>query len=218
MSTRRAAKRRPSLLVLAGVNGSGKSSSGGAILRRHGLIWFNPDAFARKLVGLGWSRDAADSAAWHYGKGKLEEAMRQRTDFAFETTLGGRTMTGLLSAAAKTHEIVILFFGLMSVEQHIARVKLRVEHGGHDIPEERIRTRWTRSRENLIALLPRLAVLQLFDNSVDAAPGDDIPVPKLVLEMRDGQVLRPAADDRHALLQVPHWAKPIVAAALKAVR
>ena len=202
-------------MVLAGVNGSGKSSSGGALLRRHGLSWFNPDMLATKLVGLGWSREDANGAAWSYGKRKLEEAMAERSDFAFETTLGGTTMASLLKAAAKTHDITMFFFGLASVEQHVARVKLRVRYGGHDIPEPLIRARWARSRENLVSLLPALSDLQLFDNSTEAAPGEDIPAPKLVLDIRGGDVRWPKADDREALEAVPDWAKPIVAAALK---
>jgi predicted ABC-type ATPase len=50
-----------------------------------------------------------------------------------------------------------MFCGLASVQIHIARVKLRVRHGGHDIPEEQIRNRWETSRQNLIEPAPRLA-------------------------------------------------------------
>ena len=64
MSAKRARK-RPSVVVLAGVNGAGKSSVGGAMLHEHGLTWFNPDAFSRELVARGgFGKDAADAAAW----------------------------------------------------------------------------------------------------------------------------------------------------------
>lgn len=210
------APKRPVILVLAGVNGAGKSSVGGAILEAQGLTWFNPDAFARELAARsGANKDVADSAAWAQGKAQLEAAIANGTSFAFETTLGGSTITHLPGEASATHDVVMIFCGLASVQRHIDRVKLRVRHGGHDIPEEMIRRRWDSARRNLITLLPRLARLQLFDNSTEAAPGDDIPFPVLVLEMEDGRVLSPRRGDAAALGAVPAWAKPIVAAALR---
>lgn len=210
------ARKHPTLLVLAGVNGAGKSSVGGAMLQEHGLTWFNPDTFSRELMARsGINKDAADAAAWAYGKARLEAAIADRTDFAFETTLGGSTMTRLIDTAAATNDVAMIFCGLDSLERHVARVRLRVRHGGHDIPEARIRSRWSSARRNLIALLPRLAQLQLFDNSQEAAPGADIPEPVLLLEMKDGRVLHPGRDDVAALEATPDWVKPIVEAALR---
>jgi predicted ABC-type ATPase len=210
------ARKRPFILVLAGVNGAGKSSVGGGILSAHGLPWYNPDSFARELMARnGSSRDEADADAWAYGKAQLEAAMAEQTNFAFETTLGGTTIPRLLGEAARTHDVVMIFVGLASVDMHLGRVKLRVAQGGHDIPEERIRRRWISSRQNLIALLPRLAQLQVFDNSAEADLGEDVPFPLLVLEMKDGRVLHPGRDDLQALEATPDWAKPIVAAAFR---
>jgi predicted ABC-type ATPase len=216
-----AQRARPVIFVLAGVNGAGKSSVGGAILKEHGLKWFNPDAFSRQRVAQGVGKDAADAEAWAYGKSRLEAAIAGGTDFALkttlgETTLGGNTITALLARAAATHDVVMIFCGLESVESHIARVALRVRHGGHDIPEQRIRERWTRARGNLISLLPHLKALQAFDNSLEAAPGKTIPPPRLVLETAAGRVLHPAPGDLAALKATPGWAKPIVEAALAA--
>lgn len=204
------------IFVLAGVNGAGKSSIGGAMLQEHGLIWFNPDVFSRELMARSSvSKDIADSDAWTYGKARLEAAIAGGTSFAFETTLGGSTIAQLIGEAAATHDVVMIFYGLDSVERHIERVRLRVRHGGHDIPEERIRKRWMSSRQNLIALLPRLAGLQVFDNSQEARPGADIPEPLLVLEMKGGRVLYPKRDDIEALQATREWAKPIVEAAFR---
>jgi predicted ABC-type ATPase len=209
-------RKRPFIFVLAGVNGAGKSSVAGDILKEHGLAWFNPDAYARELIArTGCARNEADATAWAYGKGRLEAALAEGTDYAFETTLGGETISRLLAKASETHDVQMLYCGLDSVEKHIARVRLRVEHGGHDIPESRIRARWTSSRENLIALLPRLSHLEVFDNSADVAPGEPLPDPKLVLEMKRGVVLYPPLDDATACDAIPDWAKPVVAAAFR---
>lgn len=210
------APERPFILVLAGVNGAGKSSVGGSILKSHGLAWFNPDAFARELMARsGLARDLADREAWGHGKARLEAAIANATSFAFETTLGGNTISRLLRQAAATHDVIMLFCGLVSVQMHIDRVRLRVRHGGHDVPDTMIRRRWDSSRRNLIELLPRLAHLQVFDNSREAAPGADVPFPELVLETRHGRVLHPDRGDVAALRAIPDWAKPIVAAAFR---
>ena len=208
---------RPFIFVLAGVNGAGKSSVGGALLRHHGLDWFNPDTYARELVReLRMDIREANARAWDYGKRSLEAAIANRTNHAFETTLGGSTISGLLATASETHAIVMLYCGLASPELHIARVALRVAHGGHHIAEEKIRERCGTSRLNLIKLLPRLSRLQVFDNSTDVEPGQEIGDPALVLDFKDGDVLVPDASDPAAMTAVPPWARPIVEAALKA--
>jgi len=207
---------RPFIFVLAGVNGAGKSSVGGALLAEHGLAWFNPDTYARELVALlGLPVGEANARAWQQGRMQLETAIATGRNFAFETTLGARTIPELLAKAADTHDVVMLFCGLDSIEAHMRRVKARVAVGGHDIPEAKIRERWTASRLNLIRLLPRLARLQVFDNSVEAAPGKPIPNPVLVLETVKGHVLFPGPEDHAALDATPEWARPVVQAAFE---
>ncbi|RZL87470.1 MAG: hypothetical protein EOP82_26290 [Variovorax sp.] len=211
-----AAKGRPFILVLAGVNGAGKSSVGGAMLADHGLTWFNPDSLAREMAArLGLKTGEANGRAWQVGRAQVDAAIANGTNYAFETTLGASTIPALLAKAADTHDVVMLFCGLQSPELHIRRVRLRVACGGHDIPEPKIRERWVASRINLIRLMPRLARLQVFDNSAEAAEGQDIPDPVLVLEMVEGQLTFPAPDDTAALHATPEWARPIVQAAIE---
>jgi predicted ABC-type ATPase len=207
---------RPFILVLAGVNGAGKSSVGGALIAAAGLAWFNPDAYARELAAQsGIDLTEANARAWEYGRAHLEAAIREGTNHAFETTLGGNTITAMLAQAARTHDVLVLFCGLSTPEQHIARVRLRVAHGGHPISEAKIRERWTTSRANLIGLLPRLARLQVFDNSGEAKPGADIPDPVLLLDMAGGEIFAPDVNDAAALRAIPQWARPIVEAAFE---
>ncbi|CAA2110559.1 AAA family ATPase [Variovorax paradoxus] len=211
-----AAAERPFILVLAGVNGAGKSSVGGALVTELGLSWFNPDSFARELVAqLGLTAEEANAWAWNFGRERLEAAIAQGHNYAFETTLGANTIPTLLAGAAATHDVVMIFCGLSSPEQHMARVRARVARGGHDIPEAKIRERWTASRANLINLLPKLARLQVFDNSAEAPQGGDIEDPVLVLEMAAGHLVFPQPDDAQALAATPAWARPIVQAAIE---
>jgi predicted ABC-type ATPase len=132
----------PCIWVLAGTNGAGKSSIGGAMFTESGEVYFNPDEAAQAILRAnpGISQSEANSAAWHEGKRLLERAVHERHDFAFETTLGGRTIRSLLDGAiASGCEVRIWYAGLKSPELHIARVRSRVSKGGHDIPEATIR-------------------------------------------------------------------------------
>ncbi|HYI12553.1 MAG TPA: zeta toxin family protein [Thermoanaerobaculia bacterium] len=208
----------PVIFVLAGVNGAGKSSLGGVLLRGSGLAYFNPDEAARRIKEkTRCTADEANSLAWQEGVKMLQVAIDRRRSYAFETTLGGRTIPGLLVEASTAGiEVLVWYVGLSSPEQHIARVRSRVASGGHDIPEAMIRSRWDLSRRNLIALLPHLAELQVFDNSETGDPAaGTIPEPRLVMRWRRGRVVAPSAK---RLRQTPDWAKPIVVAALRLER
>jgi predicted ABC-type ATPase len=200
--------------VLAGVNGAGKSSIGGATIRANGGEYYNPDEAARALMAANPGLDQVDANAfaWHQGKRLLERAIRERLDFAFETTLGGNTMPRLLAeAAALGIEVRVWYVGLASAEMHIERVRQRVRLGGHDIPEADIRRRYRHSRLNLVQLLPALTELRVYDNSAAADPAEGhAPRPVLLLHVERGRIVGPPD-----LSSTPEWAKPIVAAALE---
>jgi predicted ABC-type ATPase len=207
---------RPVLYVLAGVNGAGKSSIGGHLLERDGFTWFNPDTFARELrAATGCDQEAANAHAWQEGMRRFDEAIAKGLNYAFETTLGGRTVAAKILEATKTHDVLIWFCGLSSPELHIARVGARVAAGGHPIPEEKIRERYPLAQLNLIKLMPHVSYIKVYDNSMQAAADGTVPDPLLVLEMEDGQVLSPAPDDLEALQRVPEWAKSVLEAALR---
>jgi predicted ABC-type ATPase len=207
---------RPVLYVLAGVNGAGKSSIGGHLLERDGLTWFNPDTFARELkAATGCDQETANANAWQESMRRLEEAVAKGLNHAFETTLGGNSMTTKILEATKTHSVLIWFCGLSSPELHIARVEARVAAGGHSIPEEKIRERYPLAQMNLIKLMPHAAYIKVYDNSAEAAADGTVPDPILVLEMEDGRVISPAANDLHALQRAPEWTKPILEVALR---
>jgi predicted ABC-type ATPase len=206
---------RPVLFVLAGVNGAGKSSIGGHLLDERRLTWFNPDTFARELVAAsGCGQATANAHAWTESVLRLDEAIANRRNHAFETTLGGHTVAARIAAAARTHDVLMWFCGLTSPDLHVARVRARVAAGGHDIPERRIRERYPQALQNLIALMPALAHLRVYDNSAEAGIDRPIPDPAIVLEMQAGRLVWPAPGDANALRRTPDWAKPLMEAAL----
>lgn len=199
--------------VLAGTNGSGKSSIAGALLRRSGGDYYNPDEVARKLRARRpeLTQREANAAAWAAGVRLLDDAIRERRDHFFETTLGGSTIAGRLERALDEGlEVRIWYVGLTSPELHLERITARVARGGHDIPEADVRRRYDASRRTLIRLIPRLDELRVLDNSADADPeAGHLPRPVELLHLRDGEIVV-LADPR----LVPEWAKPIVAAAI----
>jgi predicted ABC-type ATPase len=202
-----------SIYVLAGTNGAGKSSIGGAMIRASGADYYDPDEAASRIMRAnpGASIVDANAAAWLEGKRLLERAITLRGNFAFETSLGGTTMRALLArAAAAGLEVHVWYVALASPELHIARVRARVARGGHDIPERDIRRRYDASRENLIALMPKLASLRVYDNSAEADPVRVAPQPLLLLHVDRGRVVTHCE-----LATAPEWVKPILWTALR---
>ncbi len=204
----------PCIYVLAGTNGAGKSSLAGAAFLESGVEFFNPDEAALQIqsVNHGITAAQANSTAWHQGKRLLQRAVAERLNFAFETTLGGETITTLLEAAlSRELEVRIWYVGLRDANLHIQRVHSRAARGGHDIPESKIRSRYDTSRLNLIRLLPRLTELRLYDNSKDADPkAGKTPKPTLLLHLMRGRI-----ETSCTLTRTPDWTKPIMAAAMK---
>jgi len=205
------------IFVLAGVNGAGKSSIGGAALLDRKVPYFNPDLAARALLDAnpGLNQEVANAQAWELGRKGLERALREGLNFAFETTLGANTIPDMLLAGARAGaEINVWFAGLSSPELHLQRVKSRAIAGGHDIPEHKIRERYVSSRANLIKLLPHLASLRMYDNTADNDPKTgNRPEPLLLLQMQTGRIVSHIDLDR-----VPQWAKPILARAFEVAR
>jgi predicted ABC-type ATPase len=196
------------------VNGAGKSSIGGAMLRASGTDYYNPDEAARAIRedNRALSQHEANGRAWQAGVDLLRRAIDEHKDFTFESTLGANTIPRMLAEAADLGAAVHIWFaGLEGVELHFARVRARVKAGGHDIPEADIRRRYDGSRENLVLLMPKLASLRIYDNSTEGDPVEGRrPKPRLVLHVEHGRIIAPSD-----LRNTPSWAKALVARAIE---
>ena len=106
-------RQTPHIYVLAGTNGAGKSSIGGAMLIEEGVEYFNPDEAAEliRVANAGVTLEESQSAAWDEGRRLLERAINERLDYAFETTLGGRTIPALLEKAMEAGFEVRIWYG-----------------------------------------------------------------------------------------------------------
>lgn len=212
--TASATGRKPSIYVLAGPNGGGKSSILGEMMVQSGTDFINPDREASRVRrdNAALTTEEANAIAWRFGRDLLEQAVRERLNFAFETTLGGHTIPGLLEYACSVGiEVKVWFVCLATAEMHLQRVRARVAQGGHDIPEAKIRERYDASRANLIRLLPRLTELRLFDNSFETDFRQNAaPKLRLILHFANGRIIAACEP-----AETPEWARPIVEVAIK---
>lgn len=200
------------ITVIAGVNGAGKSSIAGAYLRHRGGDYFNPDEVARQLMvnNTNLSVEEANSQAWHMGFSQLNRAINEAQNYTFETILGGTSICQTLHEAINQgQEVRFLYCGLNSVELHIQRVAERVANGGHVIPEDKIRQRWTNSIHNMMGLIPLCSSVRVFDNSI---PKDnDGPKPVCLFSFK-GNVF-----DIEPIESMPDWARPLASEAIKKI-
>ncbi|MBE9020005.1 zeta toxin family protein, partial [Chroococcidiopsidales cyanobacterium LEGE 13417] len=139
---------KPTLTIVAGPNGSGKSTYTRAIRESLGVPVIDPDWEARLV-----RPDAPQAAAVEGGKQAIKRArayLVNNQSFAAETTLAGKTYLRMMAEAKQNGWLInLIYVGVASVETSIDRVAQRVAQGGHNVPEEDIRRRYTRSLANL---------------------------------------------------------------------
>ena len=158
----------PEIYVIGGANGSGKTTFALNIFPHLGNIEFiNADIIAAELNPN--NPDAVAIQASRMMLERLKTLTRQKDDLAFETTLAARSFAPFLSQCqTEGYQVNLIYVWLNSVELAISRVALRVASGGHNIPEDVIRRRYYRGRNNFRELYIKLADRwQVFDNSLD---------------------------------------------------
>ncbi|MBF0610279.1 MAG: Zeta toxin family protein [Magnetococcales bacterium] len=155
------------ILILAGPNGAGKTTFAQEYLPKeiHCLHFINAD-----LIAAGLSPFAPEYAAIQAGRLMLEQInslTRQRIDFAFETTLSGRSYGFHIPKwQAMGYHVKLIFLSLPDVELAIQRVKLRVSMGGHSVPEGIIRRRYSKGWHNFYSFYrPLVNQWALYDTS-----------------------------------------------------
>jgi len=104
---------------------------------------------------------------------RLRQLSAQRQDFAFETTLASRALAATLSKLRQEggYQVHLMFFWLDSPELAVARGAERVASGGHDVPDEVIRRRYSRGLKNFFALYRNTVdTWRFYDNSTNGGP------------------------------------------------
>ncbi|MBN1424507.1 hypothetical protein JXA88_08120 [Candidatus Fermentibacteria bacterium] len=168
--------------IVAGSNGAGKTTFAREFLPRyaHCLNFINPDLIAGGLSPFDPSR--AIVKAGRLVLEEIAESVRRRDDFAFETTLSGRTHLNLIRSIRVTgYRAHMFYLWIPSAEMAVARIRDRVDQGGHDVPETDVRRRYSRSLRNLFCVYRKeLDSLHFFDNSTAE--------PRMVFHEEQGEV------------------------------
>lgn len=172
--------RRPECVVLAGPNGAGKSSV--YRMLRFAGEFVNADDIARTLNPH--NPDGAAIEAGRIALDRLDELLRIRADFVYETTLSSHQSIKLLRMAKEAgYEVLLVFVALQSADLHVLRVRQRVSQGGHAIPEDAVRRRYEKTFDQLARAIPFCDAVEIFDNS-----GEDGP--RRVASLREGAVFK----------------------------
>jgi len=182
--------RRPVLTVVAGPNGSGKSTLSKSLLETDHVPVVDPDAIARSLLPS--APQEASLAAGREAIRLQREYLDQGVSFATETTLAGHVSLRLIMAARQNGFLVhLIYVCTESADLNVVRVAERVARGGHPVPPDDLRRRYSRSLRNLLPAIHLSDAALLFDNSTDRGP-------KCVLTIKSARIV--AREPR-----LPHW-------------
>lgn len=174
---------RPRLWIVAGPNGCGKSTAYGRndIAEFNGSVWIiNPDLLTARLrQAENLSLTDANLAAVQRIETWLDASIEAHQTIGVETVLSSPKYRRLVDKAKERgFEIRLIYVYVESVELQLERIRFRVAKGGHDVPEDKVRERRTRSIEQLKWFFDAADYAWVLDNSQSE--------PRLVAEKRLG--------------------------------
>lgn len=166
--------------MLAGPNGAGKSTFYQRFLSDKKLPFINADIITRNF-------DIDSYKAAKIAAEMRKNLIKRKSGFITETVLSDPVgeKVGILKHAAESGYAVSLFFiGLESPELSARRVQARFKAGGHDVPEEKLMARYSRTLKNLQLAIEQLPHVVIYDNSCLKEPY------RFLAEFRDGNLCR----------------------------
>ena len=192
---------KPVLIVIAGPNGSGKTTITSKILHHEWLenaIYVNPDIIAQEKFG-DWNSQEAVMKSVKYCEQLREDCLVKRQSLIFETVLSIPQKIDYIKRAKQVGFFVRLFFvSTNSPTINAARIAKRVMEGGHDVPIKKIISRYYRSITNCGIAAEFVDRTYVYDNSVEDADA------RLLFRMVNGNLFKTYVDD------IPEWAQTIL--------
>jgi predicted ABC-type ATPase len=178
---------KPKLLIVAGPNGSGKTSVTSKILKHvwiEGCEYINPDIIARDMFG-DWNSPKAILQAAQYSAKRREECIAYKRSLIFETVLSALDKISFIEHAKQEGYFIRLFFISTDNPQiNAMRILRRVMNGGHDVPAEKIVSRYCKSISNCAFLAQIVDRLYVYDNSIENS------FPKLLFRANEGVLIK----------------------------
>lgn len=200
-STMRKPGHAPLLIVIAGPNGSGKTTITSEVLKSDWLedaVYINPDNIAQERFGDWNSPDAVLQAA-HFCEEWREQCLQNKTSLIFETVMSAPDKIDFIRRAKQAGFFIRVFFISTSDPTiNSARIARRVMKGGHDVPIPKIISRYIKSIANCAEIASEVDRLYIYDNSVDNAKA------QLLFRLRNGKIIKQYVKD------IPEWAKNIL--------
>lgn len=192
---------KPVLIVIAGPNGSGKTTITSKILKHEWLenaLYVNPDQVAQDRFG-DWNSPEAVLRAAQYCEEQREACLRQGQSLIFETVLSTDSKVDFIRRAHEAGYFIRIFFvSTAHPAINAARIAQRVMEGGHDVPISKIISRYQKSILNCKRVAAISDRVYIYDNSVDDAEA------RLLFRMTDGRPFKRYTDD------IPEWALTIL--------
>lgn len=191
---------KPILIIIAGPNGSGKTSITNKLLNHKWVeecVYINPDNIAKDLFGDWNNKDAVLKAAVYSTKLR-EECLQEMKSLIFETVLSSTEKVSFIEKAKQLGYFIRLFFiGTDSPTINASRIAQRVIDGGHDVPISKIISRYAKSIINCAACAKIANRTYIYDNSIDFAD------PQILFKISEGSKIK-----EYKELNI--WAKPIL--------
>lgn len=192
---------RPVLIVIAGPNGSGKTTITSKILKHEwleGAVYVNPDNVAQERFG-DWNSPKAVMQATQFCEELREQCLRDGQSLIFETVLSSEGKVDFIRRAREAGYFIRLFFVSTNHPSiNSSRIAKRVMKGGHDVPIPKIISRYQKSIVNCKRCVTLADRVYVYDNSIDDADA------RLLFRMTDGQLFKQYTDD------IPEWATTIL--------
>ncbi|MBR2196129.1 MAG: zeta toxin family protein [Salinivirgaceae bacterium] len=193
--------KKPVLIVVAGPNGSGKTSVTSRILHHEWLensVYINPDIVAQERFG-DWNSEDAVLKSIKYCEEWREKCLLEKKSLIFETVLSADDKINYIERAMAAGFFVRLFFVCTaSPAINASRIATRVMNGGHDVPISKIISRYQKSISNCRYIAKKVNRAYLYDNTAENTEAT------LLIRFADGNVAK------RYVQTLPEWAEQIV--------